>query len=612
MLLRDYDAPGPSYAQEYWLLLAKVATRLGKDAYASNAYEKVLGFRPNDVEVLGHLQRLAARHRDDKKSEQLARYGWDRLKRVEDLQQLMRLAWKQENWRELDQWLARADEMRSVQPGAMAQAPDYWYFRAMRRMENGERDAARESLQEILRLRGPDPEVTEAMIWLLLSDKQINHALLDAVVQPYRAQAASPAAVSPPLVEALAAAEQTLGKPVQAAAWYLRSLGTRPADFLWTLALADNMEWAGCAAHANHARYAVLQMFASGQFMQKDVQYPKRLADHVAGLREAEARRSPGRMKRRNSRLQSVRKHWDRLGLGGELDNARFYALQRERERLTSPAWQRFGDAVKNGENELVSAQLSMVSSYLQAPPDSPAPAELLPLSIEDIDRANRWLGGKARPVQVLSMTNWIFAVKRSPKSVNRGVNRCRTRSRRSYEKTMAGRHRGNRCQSGRAPWGGWFETLALTAVVMAASFFTEQQDPFRLEGAFPWPVLAPLLAGLRYGFVTRLSAPCLYWRCWVWRSTSSGRQRPDFHWRGRSACWWWEWLREFRDSWGRRLHRLEGAYQYRAERLEEFTPVISCCACRMTALSRPSPTAASRCARASCVCNPGSKRSMG
>ena len=130
-------------------------------------------------------------------------------------------------------------------------------------------------------MRGPDPEVTEAMIWLLLSDKQIDHALLDAVVQPYRAQAASAAAVSPPLVEALAAAEQTLGKPIQAAAWYLRSLGTRPADFLWTLTLADNMEWAGCPAHANHARYAVLQMLASGQSMQKDVQYPKRLAEHV-------------------------------------------------------------------------------------------------------------------------------------------------------------------------------------------------------------------------------------------------------------------------------------------------------------------------------------------
>ena len=218
LLLRDYDTPGPSYAEEYWLLLAKVATRLGKDAYASKAYEKVLGFRPDDAEILDNLQRLAARHRDDKKSEQLARYGWDRLKRVEDLQQLMRLAWKRENWRELDQWLALADEMQAIEPGAMAQAPDYWYFRACARwpVASGMRPGM--SLQDILRLRGPDPEVTEAMIWLLLSDKQIDHALLEAVVQPYRTQAASPAAISPPLVEALAAAEQTLGKPIQAAA----------------------------------------------------------------------------------------------------------------------------------------------------------------------------------------------------------------------------------------------------------------------------------------------------------------------------------------------------------------------------------------------------------
>ena len=71
----------------------------------------------------------------------------------------------------------------------MAQAPDYWYFRV--HAQNGKWRAgrgARSALREILRLRGPDPEVTEAMIWLLLSDKKIDHALLEAVVQPYRDQ----------------------------------------------------------------------------------------------------------------------------------------------------------------------------------------------------------------------------------------------------------------------------------------------------------------------------------------------------------------------------------------------------------------------------------------
>ena len=55
------------------------------------------------------------------------------------------------------------------------------------------------------------------MIWLLLSDKKIDHASLEAVVQPFRNQSGASRRISPPLTEALAAAEQTLGKPIQAA-----------------------------------------------------------------------------------------------------------------------------------------------------------------------------------------------------------------------------------------------------------------------------------------------------------------------------------------------------------------------------------------------------------
>jgi hypothetical protein len=121
--------------------------------------------------------------------------------------------------------------------------------------------------------------------------------------------------------------------------------------------------------------------------------------------------------------------------------------------------------------------------------------------------------------------------------------------------------------------WGGWLETFVLTIIVIAASFLTQQQDPFRLGGGFPWPVLAPLLAGLRYGFVYGFASALLILANLgvainlQWQS-SSGFPLP--------------WAigivvvamvaGGFRDMWGRRLHRLEGAYQYRAERLEEFT----------------------------------------
>src|SRR6185312_12823456 len=130
---------------------------------ARRAYEKMLALRPGDVEILENLQRLAVRHRDEKESERLARYGWDRLGRIEDLQRLMQFSWKKEDWPELDKWLALADEVRSSRPSSVEQADTYLYFRAMRSMASGKRETAEQALRHILQFRGPDPEITEAM-----------------------------------------------------------------------------------------------------------------------------------------------------------------------------------------------------------------------------------------------------------------------------------------------------------------------------------------------------------------------------------------------------------------------------------------------------------------
>lgn len=390
LLLREIDSPDPAFAEEYWLLLANVSTQLGQDAYASKAYEKALALRPDDVEILENLQRLAVRHRDDKKSERLASYGWGRLRRIEDLQRLMRFSWKRQNWEELDHWLSLAEELPSI-----AQAPDYWYFRSMRKMAQGERDAARDALREILKLRGADPEVTEAMIWLLLSYNKIDHALLDAVVQPYRSQSSNQAVVSPPLAEALAAAEQTLGKPVEAAVWYLRSLTARPADFPWILTLADNMEWAGCPAHANHVRFKALEMFAAQEVAQSDGKYPARLAEYFFGAKHSLVQSGAADGSKKQQAWQSTRKRW---GLTKTLDNTRYFALQRQSERLRLQPWVDFAEAVRAGDELAVSAQLALISDHLKLQPAAPSHPDMLPLSIDDVDRANRWLAGEGEP----------------------------------------------------------------------------------------------------------------------------------------------------------------------------------------------------------------------
>lgn len=391
LLLREFDSPEPAYAEAYWLLLAKVSTQLGQDAYAEKAYEKALILRPKDAEILENLQRLAVRHRDDKKSERLAHYGWDRLQRIEDLQRLMRFSWKRKNWEELEHWLSLADAMPAT---AIAQALDYWYFQSMRKMTSGDRDAARHALRQLLRLRGPDPEVTEAMIWLQLSDKTVDNPSLDALVQPYRNQSGSQSAVNPPLAEALAAAEQTLGKPVQAAEWYLRSLTTRPRDFLWTLTLADNMEWAGCPANANHVRFSALKMFVSQHSNPTEVQYPARLAEYFLGSKDQRAQPgNPDELKK----WQSMRERW---GFPKTIDNARHFALRRQRERLRLPAWAAFADGVRNNNQQVISAQLAAIVNHLQHQPGGPAPENTLPLSLDDVDRAARWLAGEATPNQ--------------------------------------------------------------------------------------------------------------------------------------------------------------------------------------------------------------------
>lgn len=121
--------------------------------------------------------------------------------------------------------------------------------------------------------------------------------------------------------------------------------------------------------------------------------------------------------------------------------------------------------------------------------------------------------------------------------------------------------------------WGGWIETFGLTAIVLGVSFITQENDPFRLGSGFPWPVLAPLLAGLRYGFIHGFaSALAILAALGIslnqqWQAAS---ELPISFAIGVVIMAMV--AGEFRDIWGRRLHRLEGAYQYRAERLEEFT----------------------------------------
>ena len=47
-----------------------------------------------------------------------------------------------------------------------------------------------------------------------------------------------------------------------------------------------------------------------------------------------------------------------------------------------------------------------------------------------------------------------------------------------------------------------WLETLALTLLLPLIGYWSDPNDPFFLDTPFPWLILAPVLAALRYGFL--------------------------------------------------------------------------------------------------------------
>jgi hypothetical protein len=118
-----------------------------------------------------------------------------------------------------------------------------------------------------------------------------------------------------------------------------------------------------------------------------------------------------------------------------------------------------------------------------------------------------------------------------------------------------------------------WLETFLVTGAVIALGLWLTPEDPLQMHGGFPWSVLAPLLLGVRYGFVRGLvSASLLVIAVFVLRFNGHegyAQLEPSFI-VGVLVCGML--VGEVRDLWERRMQRLQMANDYRQYRLDEFT----------------------------------------
>lgn len=119
-----------------------------------------------------------------------------------------------------------------------------------------------------------------------------------------------------------------------------------------------------------------------------------------------------------------------------------------------------------------------------------------------------------------------------------------------------------------------WLETLGITLVFLAFSVWHRPEDPFFLEGNFPWSVLAPLLAGLRYGFLMALvSALVILASLGFHQGAGPGTPAEGFPYVWAVGVLGISLLAgEFRDYWDRQRQKLQASNDYRGSRLEEFT----------------------------------------
>lgn len=123
------------------------------------------------------------------------------------------------------------------------------------------------------------------------------------------------------------------------------------------------------------------------------------------------------------------------------------------------------------------------------------------------------------------------------------------------------------------AEWLAWTETLFLTALCIVLPWWAHPNNPFFINEGFPWPALGPIIVALRYGFAHGFTSSLLL-------LAVIGAGVEKLWWPAKAFPFTYAvgiitvamLCGEFRDIWQRRLNRLQGANDYRSERLEEFT----------------------------------------
>lgn len=123
------------------------------------------------------------------------------------------------------------------------------------------------------------------------------------------------------------------------------------------------------------------------------------------------------------------------------------------------------------------------------------------------------------------------------------------------------------------SPNAALYESFGLTVLGFGMGYLLQPTDPLFTSSGFPWPILIPVLAGLRYGFAQAfIVALALHVTGYLFTFHNATAPWPLPFGYSLGMLILGMLVGEFRDIWEQRIENLSQSNMYRQARLEEFT----------------------------------------
>lgn len=279
----------------------------------------------------------------------LSRAAWRKFKKPWFFGDLTTFGADLGRWRELEKFIASMKRSDRIE---LAQNSSFWLIRSRIYRHLGKADAALDAFRQALRLRPGDPETTASYIWLLLDLHKTGR--LREVFSRWMEQRTA----SEQLIEALAAAAESLGDSRRALLLYRKIYGRKKNDPLWLASYADVLAQNDLKGEAFAQRLRALAIVRRG-LQRKDLPPAghRELRRHLAGLLldVAKGDRLAGLMRQimRGPQSEATRELVAAWALSSGNDGlARWWFWKAYARESQSPAWVRLDLALQENDRQ--------------------------------------------------------------------------------------------------------------------------------------------------------------------------------------------------------------------------------------------------------------------